>query len=196
VTTEVLIMCPACGRPQFAAARCVACGGELPESLAPPTENPAANRANGRDQLLQAFDPYLEASLGNGKVLKLSQRRAEWADGQKPVRQLDLRQVSHVTLVRRPVWEALLFLPLGLGFLAVPWWGMKVVGGVFCLLVLAAAFLQRRWWVECHRTDGPVERWDFGFGRPNTPVVQRMESVWGSFSQELGRLGVSVKGPV
>src|SRR4051812_10787167 len=96
---QVLVMCHECGRPQPGGREsCVACGARLPPALPP----------SSRDQVLDAFAPFLEADLGRGRVITLSKRRLEWHSGLKDdARVFELSQLKSLELSRRPVFESL-----------------------------------------------------------------------------------------
>src|SRR5687767_11408478 len=105
-------MCPGCARPQFPAAACVACGAALPEAAAVEAASGQAE-PSARDRILQAFEPHLEASLGGGRTLLLSERRLEWKPAKDdPGHQVELGSLESVGLGVRPIWEALLLIPL------------------------------------------------------------------------------------
>src|SRR5437868_5279893 len=91
---QVLVMCPECGRPQPGGSEaCIACGARLPPALPP----------SGRDQVLDAFSPFLEADLGRGRVLTLSKRRLEWRSGYEGDAQVfELSELKSLELSRRP----------------------------------------------------------------------------------------------
>jgi hypothetical protein len=145
---------------------------------------------------LAAFEPHLEASLGTGRVLKLSQRRLELEEPGRPARTLELKSLASASLIRRPIWEALLFAPLGAAMIVMPWGGLRAFGVGFVALSFAAAFLQRRFTIHFSRAgQGASERWSLGFGRPGSAIYARLESVWSSLSQELIRLGIPVREP-
>jgi hypothetical protein len=190
---EVLVMCPFCGRPQFPAAACVACHQPLPAAPPPGAAAPTSPPPSGRDKLLEAYEPYLEADLGEGKTLLLSQKRAEWKRGEREVVKVDLSSVAVVALRSRPIWEALLFVPLFAGLVVLPWLGLRLAGLTLMTAAIAACFLQRRFSLSWTLKDGRALNWVLGFGRAGTPAVQRVKSVWSSLAQELLRQGVSIR---
>src|SRR5262245_8254549 len=105
---EILVMCEACGRPQFPRkGGCVQCGAPLPDH---PTG--LKRPATPKDKLFDAFEPFLEGDFGRAGVVLLSQRRLEWqpAPGSRVETQTySLVDLDLVELQRRPAWEALFF---------------------------------------------------------------------------------------
>jgi hypothetical protein len=183
---EVLVMCPACGRPQFPAAVCMACGQALP---APDVVSPTPT---ARERVMQAFEPYLEASLPGDRQVLLSERRLEWKDANGSV-QWEVTNLQSISLQARPIWEALLFSPLFALLLLASVPGLRLTGALLVLVSMAACFLQRRYVLAFQQTDGTVVRKPVGFGRRKTPAVEQIFSVWASLSQELFRRGVAIR---
>src|SRR5258708_15093364 len=97
---KVLLFCPQCGRPQHARESCVACGALLPS---PPSKRPAA----GRDRILEAYQPFLEADLGLQRRILLSAKRLEWHPRSGDPVIAEVAQIERVRLASRPVWESL-----------------------------------------------------------------------------------------
>jgi hypothetical protein len=180
MSAEVLVMCPACGRPQFPAPACVGCGAALPSAEASPVRP-----AGDRDRLLAQYQPFLEATLGRGRTALLSDRRFEWKETpDAPPIQIELARVSQVRLDVRPIWEALMFTPLFMGLALTPNGLVRVLGIVLTALSLAACFVQRRYAMEWRVGETRI-KFVMGFGRPGTPAVQRIQSVWNSLVAQL-----------
>lgn len=186
-----LVMCAACGRPQAQAEKCVQCGQPLP----PPIVGSAAEAKDARDQVFDNHLPFLEATLGAGRTLKLSRRRLEWIAGKgaRPV-QLEVGELATATLKARPIYEALLFAALfgaGAALSQTPW--LRIVLGVLAALSVVACFAQRRYALVLERRGGGSAGLFFGIGKRGSPTVQRIDSVWSSVAPELRALGVEVR---
>ncbi len=178
---EVLVMCAQCGRPQKPAPACTACGAALPE---PPVRAPRS----GRDQLLEAYSPFLEGDLGGGRKLLLSERRLEWTG--KPPLAVELSELRAARLGARPAWEALLFCGLSVSVGAfVPGWPRVALGALF-LLAAAACFLQRRYALVLARRDGRSAELFFGFARLGSDKARQLRGVYASLATELRERGV------
>lgn len=187
---EVLVMCSECGRPQYATQEsCVACGAKLPP--APQPRSPPT----GRDAILEAFQPFLEANLGRGQLLSLSKKRLEWRPGaeSKPIL-FELAALASVQLAQRPVYETLIFaIPaLALAFL-VGSTVIRVALAAFFVLCVVACLTQRRYELRLRNQHGEHARLYLGTSRPRAGQGARIESVWDALSQELRDLGVSVE---
>jgi hypothetical protein len=159
----MLVMCEACGRPQFATqATCIACGATLPETKA---SGPQVRSA--RDQLIAGYEPFLEADFGRGRLLLLSEKQLEWRDGARRPLLADLAQIEAVTLRKRRVWETLL--PAGLISLAAIWpargWA-QVALAAFAGLWVIAGVLQRRCALVVRMKDGRRASIPLGVGTP------------------------------
>ncbi len=146
-----------------------------------------------RDRLLDSYQPFLEADLGRGHLIRLSQRRLEWVGGRrgKPliVRIEDLRCVS---LAERPVWEALLVGILVAGGLALgPPWAIRLLLGALILLSLVGCFAQKRYALRLQLRNGQVLEVALGTGTKRAAQTQRVRSVWATLSAELRTLGVA-----
>lgn len=193
---EVLVMCEACGRPQFPRkAGCVQCGAPLPQ-------NPTGLKrpSTPKEKLFDAFEPFLEGDLGRAGILLLSQKRLEWqppAGSREEKRTYSLVDIDRVELEKRPAWEALFFavVPAAIAaFLSNPIarWVLFGLGG-FALL---ACLTQRRYALFV-RTRGGKEPLGLllAVGTSGSPSVVRAMSVWESLSTELKSLGVKVSEP-
>ena len=182
-------MCSQCGRPQFAnQATCVSCGAVLPEAPATKEELKSA-----RDRLLEAHQPFLEANLGRGQRISLSEKQLEW-HGAPAATSFALPDIQRAALFARPVWEALLIGLLAIVGLAVmPWLWLKVVFGGFLVLSLAACFAQKRFFPRLMTKKGEAVL-PLGIGAKNAASSQRIQSIWASLRSELERQGVPCDG--
>jgi hypothetical protein len=187
---QVLVMCSQCARPQFATqATCVSCGAVLPEAPVAKEELKSA-----RERLLEAHQPFLEATLGRGQRLTLSEKKLEWHPGVGNAQAFPLEELKGARLHRRPVFEALILgaLAVALGAL-VPWLWARIVLGLFFALSLTACFAQRRFFIELTGEKG-VARLPLAIGRVGAPIGQRVMSIWQSLKDELERRGVRCAG--
>jgi hypothetical protein len=193
---EILVMCEACGRPQFPRqGGCVQCGAPLPDhptGLKPP-QTP-------RDKLFDSMEPFLEGDLGRAGTVLLSQRRLEWKPphgSREEGRTYALVDVDHVELQRRPAWEALFFTAIPIviaAFISNPIIRWVLIGlGAFAAL---ASVTQRRYalFVRTRDRKGPLGVL-LAVGTSGSPAVKRVMSVWESLSTELKALGVKVVDP-
>jgi hypothetical protein len=142
--------------------------------------------------MLDSYQPFVEADLGRGHLIRLSQRRLEWVGGRRGepmiVKIEDLRGVS---LAERPVWEALLVgILLAGGFAVGPPWAIRLLLGGLILLSLIACFAQKRYALRLHLCSGQVLEIALGVGTQRAAQTQRVRSVWASVSAELKSLGV------
>ncbi|HEY8211873.1 MAG TPA: hypothetical protein VIG99_30535 [Myxococcaceae bacterium] len=194
---EILVMCEACGRPQFPRkGGCVQCGAPLPDH---PTG--LKRPATPKEKLFDAFEPFLEGDLGPaGKVL-LSQRRLEWkpaAGSREEPKAFGLVDLDRVELQRRPAWEALIFAAIpgvaaALVSSAAARW---VLLGLAAFAVLASV-TQRRYALFVKTRSGKDSLGVLlAAGTSGSPAVQRVLSVWESLSTELKALGVKVVDPL
>jgi hypothetical protein len=143
--------------------------------------------------MLDSYQPFLEADLGRGQLIRLSQRRLECVGGHRRepliVKIEDLRCVS---LIERPVWEALLVGILLTGiFAAVPSWPIRLLLGALILLSPIACFAQKRYALRLQLRTGQVLEVGLGIGTKRAAQTQRVESVWATVSAELRSLGVA-----
>jgi hypothetical protein len=147
--------------------------------------------------MLDSYQPFLEADLGRGHLIRLSQRRLEWVGGRggesRIVKIEDLRSVS---LAERPVWEALLVgILLAGGFaLGFPWEIRLLLAGLI-LLSLIACFAQKRYALTLQLRSGQVLEIALGTGTKRAAQTQRVRSVWATLSAELRSLGVATVEP-
>ncbi len=146
-----------------------------------------------RDRLLDCYRPFLEADLGRGHLIRLSQRRLEWVGGRggEPliVKIEDLRCVS---LAERPAWEALLVgILLAGGFALGPPWAIRLLLGGLILLSLIACFAQKRYALRLQLRSGQVLEVALGTGTKRAAQTERVRSVWATLSAELRSLGVA-----
>jgi hypothetical protein len=193
---EILVMCEACGRPQFPRkGGCVQCGAPLPDH---PT---GVNRpSTPKEKLFDAFEPFLEGDLGRAGTMLLSQRRLEWkppAGSREEPKAFGLVDLERVELQRRPAWEALIFAAIpaiASAFVSSPV-GRWVLLGLAAFAALASV-TQRRYALLVKTRDG---KQSLGLllaaGTSGSPAVQRVLSVWESLSAELKALGVKVVDP-
>jgi hypothetical protein len=193
---EILVMCEACGRPQFPRkGGCVQCGAPLPDH---PTG--LKRPSTPKEKLFDAFEPFLEGDFGRAGVMLLSQRRLEWkpAAGSREERKTyALVDLDMVKLERRPAWEALFFaaLPLIASALVSSPTVRWILWGVAAFAALAAA-TQRRYalFVRTRDRKEPLGLL-VAVGTSGSPAVQRALSVWETLSAELKALGVKVVDP-
>lgn len=188
MAAQILVMCTQCHRPQFATGRpCVACGAVLPEA-------PVSKEAlKGREALLDQYDPFLEASVGAGRVILLSERRLEIRLPRRAPAVNELSELKRVTLRRRPAWEGLLIAALAAGLAAfAPWLWLQIGAALFALLGVISALTQKRYdfVVETPKGTGAFL---LGIGSPKSALGQRVDSIWATLRPELQRLGVRVE---
>ncbi len=190
MAAQVLVMCAACHRPQLSTQkRCVHCGADLPDA-------PVAKEQlrSARDALLASYEPYLEATLGGGRRILLSERRLEWCAGPNATIAFDLPRIRKVRLTARPVWEALIFGGLfALGLALAPWLWAKAVFGGLLLLAVVACVAQKRYALVIDGEPGCIEAM-LGIGTPKSPIAQRIVSVWGTVREELAKKNVRCEG--
>lgn len=184
-----LALCPACGRPQFPTQpQCVGCGAALPDKPATGPEIKA-----GRDKILDAYEPFLEASFGRGKRLLLSVKRLEWHPGLAPPVKVELAELTFASLERRPAYEALLIAGVvGLAAVALPWTFAKALLSALGLLAVGACFTQRRFALVLRSAD-QTARIVLGVGTARAPISRAVLSAWATFAEELAQLGVAVE---
>jgi hypothetical protein len=181
-----LVICEACGRPQFLTQpHCVACGAKLPETAATRPQIKSA-----RERLIDAYQPYIEADFGRGRLLLLSEKQLEWRVGEARPLVADLAGIQAVSLHKRRVWEA--FLPAALVAAAAAWpghgwtrWALAAFAGLW----VVAGVLQRRAALVVQMKDGRRASIALGIGGP---AVERADSVWSSVGPELARIGIAV----
>jgi hypothetical protein len=146
---------------------------------------------SARDRLLDAHEPFLEASLGRGRLLLLSEKRIEWVVPGARVA-TELSKLKGVRLAKRPPFEALMFaLAFGGAAALVPWLWLRIAFAALAVLALAACALQRRFDIVFEREDGRAALL-LGIARPNASTSRRIESIWQTIAEELKRLGVPV----
>lgn len=180
---KVLLFCPQCGRPQYARPSCVACGA--------PLASPGDRPLGGRDRILKAYQPFLEADLGLQRRILLSAKRLEWHPRSGDPVIAELAQIERVRLLSRPVWESLAIgAAASLAMFFVRNWVTRVLLGAIALLAVAACVLQKQYALVLTTRDGRSRRIDLGIGTRRAPAVQRIESVWGSLQPALNELGV------
>ncbi|MBI3184916.1 MAG: hypothetical protein HYZ28_22480 [Myxococcales bacterium] len=183
---QILVMCKQCHRPQFTAGRtCVSCGAVLPEVPASGEEVKGA-----RERLIEADQPLLEATLGRGRRILISDRQLLWHPGfGEPVR-IELSKLKEVRLERRPAYEALIFFFLfGLGAALTPWLWLRLLFGVLAGVSLLACFAQRRYALVME-AEGLRLTPMLGIGTLGSPIARRIHSVWASVRDELERRSV------
>jgi hypothetical protein len=180
---EILVMCEACGRPQFPRkGGCVQCGAPLPDH---PTG--LKRPATPKEKLFDAFEPFLEGDFGRAGTMLLSQRRLEWkppAGSSEEPKAFGLVDLERVELQRRPAWEALIFAAIPAAAFASSL-VLRGAPGLAAFAVLASA--QRR----AVREDAGREAVAgavAGVGTSGSQAVQRVLSVWESLSTELKAL--------
>lgn len=183
-----LVVCPACGRPQFPTqAGCVGCQAALPDTPATAQELKA-----GRDQVLEAYEPFLEASFGRGHRLLLSHKRLEWHAGRGAPMRVELSRLTGASLQSRPVYEALLISAICvLVDLGLPWPYVGGALGLVALLAVMACFNQRRFALVLRSGDRTAHM-VLGVGTARSPIARAVKSAWATFAEELAQLGVAV----
>lgn len=182
---EILIMCPRCGRPQRAQGdHCIHCLATLAPA---PAQAPSVKN----DPVPDPSEPFLEADLGLGRRVLLSAKQLQWMPRQGETVIVDLAKLESVTLVTRPVWESLYIAALAaLAFAVRAPWLVHAVLGALIVLALAACVLQKRYAFRLRLKDGREASLVLGIGARRSPVVLRIESVWGSLAPALTSLGV------
>jgi hypothetical protein len=145
----------------------------------------------GRDLILKAYQPFLEADLGLERRILLSAKRFEWHPRSGDPVIAEVAQIERVRLLSRPVWESLAIGAVAslAVFFARAWASRALLCGVV-ILAVAACFLQKRYALVLTTRDGRSRSFDLGVGTRRAPVVQRIESVWGSLQPALKELGV------
>ncbi|MFZ5468208.1 MAG: hypothetical protein ACOZIN_02125 [Myxococcota bacterium] len=183
---EVLVMCSQCGRPQLAAKKtCAGCGAQLPQTPEMP------QLPSPRDKLLDAFQPFLELSLGGGRRLLLSDRRLEWYPPSGKGLSFELGNVRQVRFRQRPAFEALLFAgAFAVGAAMVPWLFVQLVFGGLAGVAAIACLTQKHYALVVH-AGGGRRTLLLGIGAASSPIAQRALSVWESLRLELERLRVT-----
>jgi hypothetical protein len=191
--TEVLIMCPVCGRPQPVARVCVHCGAAMPDVPRPPglpaAEDlvPDSARAPPRD---------LELDLGEGRRLVVGLDLIELRGPGGAVEQVPLAEVRRVRLYRRRPWTVALVsgVVLLLAAVGVPSWSLRAF--LVALVPVTGWFLLRRETLSAsiERVNGQARQVPLG-GRiqshargSGAGVTAR--SRWLELSEELRRRGV------
>ncbi|HEX4620635.1 MAG TPA: hypothetical protein VH208_03625 [Myxococcaceae bacterium] len=186
MATHPLVVCEACGRPQFLTQpSCVGCGAKLPEAPATGQQIKSA-----RDRLIDGYQPYIEADFGRGRLLLLSEKQLEWRVGAARPLVAELTGIEAVSLHKRRVWEALLPAALVAGAAAWPahgWprWALAAFAGLW----VVAGALQRRATLVVQMKDGRRASIPLGIGGP---AIERADSVWSSVGPELARSGIAV----
>ena len=155
-----------------------------------------AQDQSARDRLLEAYQPFLEADLGRGHLLRLSQRRLEWIPGaHRKTMMIPVAELRFFYLAQRPIWEALVLGVLLMAGAALA--GTLVLRFLFAgLFVLAAAacFAQKRYVLGLQLRSGELVEIPLGFGTARSAQSRRVQSVWETLSQELRGLGVTLRG--
>ena len=144
-----------------------------------------------RDQLLEAYQPFLEADLGLRRRILLSSKQLEWRprSGRPVVTQL--ARIDRVRLLSRPVWESLAVGAMAfVGLLVASTFAVRALCAAVALLAVAACFLQRRYALVLIMRDGTMRGFDLGIGTRRSPLVQRIDSVWESLRPALAQVGV------
>ncbi len=154
-----------------------------------------ATAPTGREAILEAHQPFLEADLGLGRRLLLSSKHLEWHP-RAPASPLiaELAQLQSVKLAARPVWES-----LGIGLVALTGIAfssrlpVQGVLGAVAVLAMVACLLQRRYSMLLKWKSGRAEELFLGIGTPRAPVVERIEGVWSSVCGALQSMGVAAE---
>jgi hypothetical protein len=182
---QVLVMCAECSRPQFATQKtCVSCGAVLPDAPMPREELKSV-----RDRIIEAQTPFLEATLGRGQRLCLSEKQLEW-HGAPSKAYFALPDLKGAKLQARPVWETLIFGSVALIALVVaPWLWLRLAFAGLVVVAVLACFIQRRFFLLLATEKGTAAL-PLGIGARNAPISQRIQSIWGSLRDELERRGV------
>ncbi|MCE9672948.1 zinc ribbon domain-containing protein [Myxococcus stipitatus] len=175
---EVLVMCPACGRPQPAGgARCIACGAPLPDAPVP-----------------HESGPFLSVELGGGRSLvgeggQLTYRVSPSA----PAQVMELGRLRELALESRAFREALLLLafivPGVLAHTPAPRFlsfGMAVLG-----VVLAATCRVHALVLET--STGGRLRWSLGLARRGSARDEALLAAWGTLVSAVRARGVVVR---
>lgn len=146
-----------------------------------------------RERLLDSYQPFLEADLGRGHVIRLSRRRLEWVGGPGSTPLIfKLHDLSGVSLAERPVWESLLVgILLAGGFALGLRWPIQLVLAGLILVSVFACFAQKRYALKLQLRSGQVLELALGVGTKRAPHSERVRSVWASVSAELRSLGVA-----
>ncbi len=134
-----------------------------------------------RDRILKAYQPFLEADLGLERRILLSAKRLEWHPRSGDPVIAEVAQIERVRLASRPASLAVL---LARG------WVIRALLGAIVVLAVAACVLQKQYALVLTTRDGRSRRIELGIGTRRAPVVQRIESVWGSLQPALKELGV------
>lgn len=181
MTTEVLVMCTGCGRPQGAASpTCAHCGAALPDTTF------AAKGERASDE------PTWQADLGPERSLGLSRDRLGWRHGEARDA-FSLNQVSSVELRQRPLFE-LLAISIGAfvgGLVATPMW-LKVLFAAVAAAAAVGCFAWRTYALRIGMKDGKavhVPLLTAGSGPPR----DRVDRLWQALSSQLERRGVSTR---
>lgn len=176
---EVLVMCPACGRPQHAGPlRCVACASRLPAVPLPSCGG-------------EGIPATLETALGHRKIAVRGDR-LEWRGGGRTRRfQLGVGGVRELRLEQRPLFESLVVgIAVAIGLALLPALAARLALLPVVLISLAACFLERRYRLTVVLEDGRRTELSLGTCRPQEAADLRRRL--GNLAQTLSAYGVSV----
>jgi len=186
---QILVICEACHRPQFAnQASCVGCGAALPAVAATPGQLKSA-----REKLIEAYEPFLEAHFGRGRLLLLSEKQLEWHHRGGRALVANLAEIDSIRVEKRRVWETLLpaaLVALAAAWPATGWVRLGLLG--FSALWVVAGVVQRRAALVVRMKDGRQAALPLGIG---APALERAEGIWSTLGPELAKLGVPVTPP-
>ncbi len=191
---EVLVMCPACARPQPSASACVHCGAALPEAPRPPGSSDALRP----DPLLRPRAPAeVEVPLGESTRLFVGEDALELRGGDGSRERVALADVRRVGLERQRSWPLLAAaaLPVLVAFALVDGWVIRLV--LFVLGAGLAFLLLRRevLYLRIERVDAEPRRIRLGQrGSTGSATGVATSSRWAELSEELRRRGVDVQG--
>ncbi|HEX8824289.1 MAG TPA: hypothetical protein VF794_30490 [Archangium sp.] len=184
MTTEVLVMCKRCGRPQQAGAgRCAACGGELPEAPLPPSA-PATPQ-----------HPFFWAELGGGRVLTGEGNRLSFRPGTSATPfLLELPGLRRLSLLHRPRYEALALTVGALVALPFVSSAVGVLLGLVALVGVVLALSVRRYTLALESAGGVETRWELGSPWRGSLSERRVRSAWSALALVMASRGVEVNG--
>ena len=159
----------------------------IPSPLGTPAEDRSA-----RDRLLEAYQPFVQADLGRGHLLRLSQRRLEWIPGHRKPMIIPVAELRVFYLAQRPIWEAMVLGVLLIGGAALAGsWVLRLIFAALFLLAAAACFAQKRYALRLRLRSDELVEIPLGFGTAHSAHTLRIKSVWATLSEELKGLGVT-----
>ena len=160
--------------------------------MIPGTLGTQAEDRSSRDRLLEAYQPFVQADLGRGHLLRLSQRRLEWIPGHRKPMFIPVAELRFFCLAERPIWEALVLgVPLMAGAALARFWVLRLIFAALFLLAVAACFAQKRYALRLRLRSDELVEIPLGFGTARSAHALRVQSVWATLSEELRGLGVT-----